>query len=419
MRLLSSARALWFFLAVAAAVGGAATMPGADPATFLLGVPEVSASANPNPLWLSERGTPPLASVKATAANGTAAGPGPSANVGQTIQLKGGALAPGVAVFAGYNGTPVTSTLTSVKVGKKGKATVPALAVTGGVAVQPDGGEVSASLPLQIVPTITTVSAATVSAGTDITIDGTGFAPDLRVVFPGVATPVAPSSFDNDSAVVTVPDGVQKGKLKVTTSGGSSNTKKLKVATKSLANHALATDPETGLVIATDDVENTLSAIDPATGQVMRSVRIPADAEWITVLEGTRIAVVGNDSGAIAWIDLASWAPYNPGLTGKDFNARSDELYVDPSSGGIVGPAGAWSLTISPYVEFAKVTPDGHRAVAVAGDTGTIYVIDLATRSVVATHRFDGPVEGITIGLDGRAFTIDRATGQLLSVPID
>jgi DNA-binding beta-propeller fold protein YncE len=65
------------------------------------------------------------------------------------------------------------------------------------------------------------------------------------------------------------------------------------------------------------------------------------------------------------------------------------------------------------------VTPDGRRVVAVAGDTGTIYVIDVATRSVVAAHRFDGPVEGIAIGLDGRAFTIDRATGRLLSVPID
>src|SRR4051812_42944389 len=109
-------RALWLAGAVAAIFCGIAITPGADPASYMTGIPEVSASASPNMLWLSERETPALASVKSTAISGTPAVPGPSANIGQTIQLKGAALGPGSAVFKGYSGTDVTSPLTSVKV---------------------------------------------------------------------------------------------------------------------------------------------------------------------------------------------------------------------------------------------------------------------------------------------------------------
>ena len=46
-------------------------------------------------------------------------------------------------------------------------------------------------------------------------------------------------------------------------------------------------------------------------------------------------------------------------------------------------------------------------------------MIDVASRSVVAVRQFDGPIEGVTFGLDGRVYTIDRATGLLQSAPIE
>jgi hypothetical protein len=406
MTVVLRSRALWLFLAVAAVIGGVASMPGADPSSFATGVPEVSAVAAPNPLWMSARETPALASIKANATQGTPAGGGPSANVGQTIQLKGAALGPGVASFAGYNGTPVTSPLTSVKVGKKGKAAVPPLAVTGDVLVVPDGGEPSSGLPLQIVPTISNLSSSTVAAGDTITVNGTGFDPNLRVVFPGAAAPTAPSQVDSDSAVVTVPAGVQKGKLKVTTAGGSSNTVKLKTAAAAAANRALATDPATGLILATDDVARTLSAIDPATGAVVREVTLGIEPSELWLDDTLTRAVVVADDGARVSVDLATWD-----VSAYDGAART-------VLGGIDAERRPALFAIDPQIETYAL-PSASRVVALDGDRGLLYVLDAATLAPVGFHRFDGPVEGITIGLDGRAYTIDRASGRLLSAPVE
>lgn len=410
-------RVLWLALAAAALFCGIAVLPGADAGSFLGGVPVVDAAAAPNPLWLSERETAALASIKANAALGTPAGAGPSANVGQTIQLKGAALGAGVASFAGFDGTDVTAPLTSVKPAKKGKVTVPSGAVSGDVSVIPDGGTESTTLPLLVVPTISTLSSKTIAAGDTLTIDGSGFTPALTVSFPGVATPVAVTTVDTDSATVTVPEGVQKGKVGVITNGGTSNTVKVKVAA-GLANRSLATDPQTGLVLATDDVRNTLEAIDPATGAVERSAEIPADAEWIGLVEGTRLVAIGEDDRVLMTFDLDAWAPQASALETKASWAPADAL---PVAGGRVtvadSPTTEWSLALDAKLESARRSPDGRRAVALAGDAGKLYVIDLASRAVVAVRELGAPIEGAAFSPDGRTiYTIDRASGRLLSV---
>ena len=413
-------RALWFGGFLAALCAGFALLPGADAGSFPTGIPEVSAAGTPNLFWLSQRETPALASIKANATVGSPAISGPSANIGQTIQLKGAALGPGVASFEGYSGVAVTSPLVSVKVGKKGKTVVPPNAVSGGVGVIPDGGVLSTTLPLQIVPTIGSISSKTVSSGDELTINGSGFTPNLEIRFPGVAAAVSPSNVDGDSAVVTVPAGVQKGKLSVSTTGGTSNTSKIKVTAASFANRSLATDTETGAILVVDDIANTLSEIDPLTEHVVRTADIPSDMEWVSVSPGTGVAVVGNDSGATMFFDLAAWAPYHVRAgDGKSYLARSDELVIDETHNLIEDPLDGWSFSLGPLVEVVKRTPDGSHAVALAGDIGTIYVVDLKTRAVSAVRRFDGPIEGVTIGVDGRIYTIDRTTGRLLSTAIE
>ncbi len=414
------ARLLLFSGSVILCIGAFAAMPGADPSEFKAGLPEVAASSNPNVLWLSVRETAPFASIKALAVLGTPGAPGPSANVGQTISLKGLALNPGVASFTGYNGTDVTSPLTSIKPMKKGKAVVPPLAITGDVTIIPDGGEETAPRRLQIVPTISSLSTTTISPGTELTINGTGFDPVTRVVFPGVADVVTPTTLDNDSAVVTVPAGAQKGKLKVTTPGGTSNTVKIKLATASFANHALATNPLTGEILATDDNENILVAMDPATGIVTRTLPVVDEPSRLLLMHGGELRVI-NDSGEVTFVNLATWEARSTPVSGlSSYSAPSCELDVDR---GVLRSTssllyGTFEITIGPGAEAYAESSNG-RAVVVAGDRGILYVVDLATRSVVDVHRFDGPIEGVTVGLDGRAYTIDRQTGALLAVPID
>jgi DNA-binding beta-propeller fold protein YncE len=416
--------------AILVAFAVVALTPAVDPASLVPGVAEVSAAANPSAFAAPARGTPALSKIKAVAQVGTPAASGPSANIGQTVTIKGAAVADGVATFAGYNGVDVTAPLTDVRAGKKAKAAVPNLAVTGDVTIIPNGAEESSPLPLQIVPTLATLSQPTVVAGDSLSINGTGFAPDLRVVFPGVAAPVAPVQFDNDSATAVVPEGVQKGKIKVTTAGGTSNTLKLKI-TVGLANRSLATDPVTGLIIATDDMANTVSVLDPATGEVLRTIALRFEPSGIRVDTDAGLAFVMHENNIVATLDLNSWEVTDGmSIRGTRRTASFGDVFLDVPRARIAGSASAqsadefaresgWNLRLGPGVEAMAVTPNGARAVVVAGDHGLLYVVDVTNRTLMQTIDAGGPIEGVTIGVDGRVYTMDRATGQLVAFPVE
>lgn len=411
-------RALWLALATVTAFCAVALAPPADPES-LGGVPAVSAASSPSPLWRAARGTQALDTIKAKAKKGTPAEEGPSANVGQTLKMKGPGMAPGVASFEGYNGEPVTGPLYKVKTGKKAKVDVPPLAVTGDVAVLPDGSEATNPLHLQIVPEIVGISTKLVEPDETLTIDGTGFAPGSVVVFPGVAAPVAPAELAEDHIAVIVPEGVQKGKLVVRTDGGTSNTAKVKPPkNRALANRSLATDPGSGLILATDDEEWTLSAIDPATGAVVRVLRLESEPARVSVAPGSRVAVVeADEDGAVAFVDLERWTVMRGDGAAKRYVARAGEVAVSASREAVAGDDGM--VRVGPALEVAKWAPDGRRVVALSGDAGVLYVVDPVTKTVVWSYGFGAPVEGLTFGLDGLAYTIDRRTGRLLAVAIE
>jgi hypothetical protein len=415
-------RGLWLLAAIGIAFGTISLTPSADPAS-LSGLASVSAFAAPSPYSDSKLATEALDSVKATATLGTPAQGGPSANIGQSITLKGGGLQEGNASFAGYNGTPVTSPLTSIKPAKKGKAVVPQLAVTGPVMVVPTQGDVTNALTLQIVPTLNKPNPNTVAIGAELTLTGTGFAPDVRVQFPGVATPVAPDGVDQDSMTFVVPQGAQKGKVSVTTAGGTSPTVKIKIA-GALANKVLATDPVTGLILVADDTANTLSGLDPETGHVVRSIQVVDEPTRVTVSANPHRAFVLNDDGRFTTVNLDTWTAGSPRKGGLPVVvlAQPADATLDVARGAIVAPMTSpdgWSLKLGPAIEAVATTADGARALVLAGDDATIYVVDLTTRTVARVLRFDAPLEGITVGVDGRGYTLDRATGQLHAFPIE
>src|SRR5262245_43126863 len=100
-------RGIWLLAAVGIAFATIALTPGTDPTSSMPGFASVSAAAAPSPYSDSKLATEALDSIKANATVGTPAVSGPSANIGQTIQLKGAGIQAGNASFTGYNGTPV------------------------------------------------------------------------------------------------------------------------------------------------------------------------------------------------------------------------------------------------------------------------------------------------------------------------
>jgi hypothetical protein len=414
-------RGLWLLAAVAVAFVMISLTPSADPT--MPGFTSVRAAAAPSPYSNPKLATEALDSIKGTAEIGTPAASGPSANIGQTITLKGAGLQPGNASFPGYNGPAVTSPLTNVKAGKKGKAVVPQLAITGPVMAVPTQGDSTNGLVVQIVPTLNKPNPKTVAIGGELIVTGTGFAPDAKVRFTGVAEPVAPVAFNQSSAAIIVPPGTQKGAISLTTSGGTSNTVKIKIVA-ALANKAMATDPVNGLILVADDNENTLSGLDPQTGHVVRSVAVVDEPTRVLVSADPYRALVLNDEGRFTSVDLDTWTARSPlkgGLPAMAL-ARPTDATLDAIRNVLVAPATSpdrWTLRLGRATEAVVTTPDGMRAIVLAGDDAAIYVVDLSTRTVTRLIRFDAPLEGITIGVDGHGYTMDRATGQLFSFPIE
>ena len=132
----------------------------------------------------------------------------------------------------------------------------------------------------------------------------------------------------------------------------------------------------------------------------MSSKPLFASREAVVMAQDSTPVTVDLDTGATR----AGWPgdqPYETSSVDVERSERARELWA-----------------IDPRIELLAAASHG-RVLAVAGDLGLLYVIGVATMRPVAVHRFDGPVEGVTLGLDGRAYTMDRATGRLLSVAVD
>jgi hypothetical protein len=172
-----------------------------------------------------------LKPIATTAKSGRRANAGPSANSGQQMQLAGSGFTEAVSVeFLGFAGSPFLISPVKTDEGRGLSIVVPEAAVTGPVRlVDPTAGS-SNEIRLQIVPTITTLSPASVAPGARLLIDGSGFTHNATVRFPGVKKPVPPKIVSPTRIDIVVPPGARTGAVTVLTTGGSSNTKPLAVA---------------------------------------------------------------------------------------------------------------------------------------------------------------------------------------------
>lgn len=171
-----------------------------------------------------------LKKIKASARSGKPAAKGPSANSGQEIELVGSGFGDPLTVeFFGFAGSAFTVNPTLVT-SKRVLVTVPAEAMTGPVRIRESAAGPSEPRQLQVVPVVTTVPPGPTAPGSRILIDGTGFAYDSRIYFPGVSAPVAPTIASPTRLDVVVPAGARTGKLTVATVGGRSKPVKIVVA---------------------------------------------------------------------------------------------------------------------------------------------------------------------------------------------
>jgi hypothetical protein len=175
------------------------------------------------------RGGVTLTAIKAKARAGRAAKSGPSANVNQPIRLQGTGFDGNVSVqFTAFANSTFLVRPTEVK-NRRVTVPVPGQVVTGAVLLSdPEAGQ-SNTLGLQIVPTITSLSATSIAPGGRLLIDGTGFTPMAKVTFKGVSQPVTPTIVSPTRIDILVPASAQTGKITVVTDGGTSKAMKLTV----------------------------------------------------------------------------------------------------------------------------------------------------------------------------------------------
>lgn len=181
----------------------------------------------------AQGGAVSLESVRSSAASGSAAGRGPSANIGQEIRLVGTGIPANASVeFTAFANS--TFSVGPVNVDARNVTVkVPAESVTGMIRIITPEGGASKTQRLQVVPVIDSLTPAAAAAGGRLLIDGTGFGPDAKVYFKGVTQPVVPTIVSPVRIDIVIPNAAKSGPIVVTTAGGKSRPAKLAIGSAS------------------------------------------------------------------------------------------------------------------------------------------------------------------------------------------
>lgn len=138
-----------------------------------------------------------------------------SGKVGAAVKILGTSLTG--ATNVSFNGFPATFKVASSSLIT---TTVPNGATTGSVSVTTPGGTLFNNKQFRVLPQITSFTPASGSPGTSVTITGVSLTQTLKVTFGGVAATSFTVSSDTQ-VTATVPAGAKKGKIVITTAGGS------------------------------------------------------------------------------------------------------------------------------------------------------------------------------------------------------
>jgi YVTN family beta-propeller protein len=206
---------------------------------------------------------------------------------------------------------------------------------------------------------------------------------------------------------------------------------------------ALAGGSPAGLLLVVNKGDGTLSIVDPAAGrQIARvneegrtghEVAVSPDGKraFVPIYSSVGVGQAGTDGHLIRVIDLEKHAIVGTIDLGRGlrphrpvFGPRNGLLYVttelghsvtiiDPATLAVVGsiPTG------EPESHMLVISGDGHRGYTANVSSGTVSVLDLDARSLVATIPVATVVQRISLSTDGRwAFTADEVKARLAAI---
>ena len=232
-------------------------------------------------------------------------------------------------------------------------ATVPASATIGKLSVVTAGGTATSATSFMVVPTITGFAPGSASAGSPVTVDGTGFGTVISVKVNGT-----PAAFTRLSALqlrLTVPAAASSGAITATTAGGTATSP----GTLSVLPRVTGFTPAAAAVGATVTINgnafggatsvlfNGVGAL-PATVLASKiTVPVPADASTgkLTVVTGA-----GSGQSAATFKVLPKLTSFSPGS-------------------GIVGTS--VTITGSGFTDVTAVKFNGHAASTWTRDSST------------------------------------------------
>jgi YVTN family beta-propeller protein len=203
---------------------------------------------------------------------------------------------------------------------------------------------------------------------------------------------------------------------------------------------ALDAQAQSGLLLVANKGDETLSIVDLATGRQVAAVGEDGDTghevaaspdgrlAFVPIYGSTGVGQKGTDGSLIRVIDLGKRAVVGTIDFGKGvrphcpvFGPRNGLLYVtteledavtiiDPTTLAIVGsiPTGR------PQSHMLAITRDGRRGYTANFSTGTVSVLDLDARALIATIQISPVTQRISLSVDDKwAFTADQTSARI------
>jgi DNA-binding beta-propeller fold protein YncE len=203
---------------------------------------------------------------------------------------------------------------------------------------------------------------------------------------------------------------------------------------------AFAGDPASGLLLVANKGDMTLSIVDPAAGRELAAVQengttghevaVSPDGKraFVPIYSNVGVGQVGTDGHLLRVIDLKSRSivgtidfgkgmrPHRPVFGPKDgllyvtTELNHSVTVVDPDTLTIIGsiPTG------EPESHMLVISSDGHHGYTANVRSGTVSVLDLDKRSLVAVIPVATVVQRISLSTDNRwAFTADETKARL------
>jgi YVTN family beta-propeller protein len=195
-----------------------------------------------------------------------------------------------------------------------------------------------------------------------------------------------------------------------------------------------------GLLLVANKGDRTLSIIDPESGQELGAVAVggvtghevaaspDGKTAWVPIYGNSGVGSPGTDGSTISVIDLHNRKQVGTIKLGRPsrphcaiFNAKDGKLYVtteitqslaviDPTRNTIIGtiPTGA------PESHMLAISSDGRRGYTANVGSGTVSVIDLEKKQVLAVIPVSKTVQRIAISQDDHwIFTADQTKPEL------